>query len=117
MWGAVTSQSAWLLAVVMLNSAIHTLMYTYFFIKTLYPKKEIRAARNLTSAQIGQFITGITYSLGVQVMGDRCDSVASRSVLAFIQIYALGLIALFVSFASKKYNRSTTSTTDPNKAM
>lgn len=80
-------------------------MYTYFFIKTLYPKKEIRAAKYLTSAQIGQFITGILYTLGVQVMGERCDSQASRLVLAFIQIYAVGLIILFAAFASKKYKK------------
>ena len=69
MYLAVASQSAWLLFVVLFNSFIHTLMYTYFFIKTVSPKTEIKAARNLTMAQITQFITGMVASVGCVVHG------------------------------------------------
>lgn len=105
MWGAVASHGAWILIVVLLNSGIHTLMYTYFLIKTLYPRKEIKAAKYLTTAQIVQFFTGITYTLPVHVLGGSCDSSASRLVCAFIELYAVGLIFLFVAFAKKKYKK------------
>ena len=106
MWGGVASQSAWLLWVVLLNSVIHTVMYTYFFIKTVRPKIEIKAARYLTMAQIGQFLLGITSSAGVLVMGEECDTASSRFSLAFLHVYGYGLIALFVAFANRKYKKS-----------
>jgi hypothetical protein len=103
MWGAVASQSAWLIFVVLLNSFIHTLMYTYFLLKTLYPKMEIKSARYLTTAQIGQFLFGIAASIGVLIMGDSCDSASSRFSLTCLHPYGFGLIALFVAFAKRKY--------------
>ena len=106
MYGAVASQSAWLLFVVLLNSVIHTLMYTYFFIKTISPTTEIKAARYLTMAQIGQFFTGIGCSVGVLFMGDRCDTQSSRASLLFLHVYGFGLIALFRAFAQKKYKKN-----------
>lgn len=105
MWGGVLSQSAWLLIVLLLNSGIHTLMYTYFFIKTLYPTVEIKAAKNLTQAQIIQFFVGILYTVPLHFLGESCDSRASRFSVACIQIYAVGLIVLFAAFASKKYKK------------
>mmetsp|Transcript_15512 Transcript_15512/g.35606 ORF Transcript_15512/g.35606 Transcript_15512/m.35606 type:complete len:108 (+) Transcript_15512:689-1012(+) len=105
MWGGVASQSAWLLFVVLLNSVIHTLMYTYFLTKTIYPKMEIKAAQNLTTAQIGQFFTGITLSVGVLILGEQCDSQSSRFSLACLHVYGYGLIALFFMFAAKKYKK------------
>jgi hypothetical protein len=104
MWGGVVSQSAWLLFVVLLNSFIHTLMYTYFLIKTINPKTEIKTAKYLTQAQITQFFIGVLGSFPVLVMGARCDSQSSRFVLACLQIYGYGLIALFTAFAAKKYS-------------
>jgi len=105
MWGAIVSQGTWVLIVVLLNSGIHTLMYTYFFIKTIWPKKQIKQAKYLTKAQIIQFFTGITYILPIHVLGDSCDSVASRFVCLFIELYAGGLIFLFITFAKKKYKK------------
>lgn len=103
MHGAVASQSAWLLFVVLLNATIHTLMYTYFAIKTMAPMVEIKSAKYLTMAQIGQFLLGMASTYGVLFMGDKCDSASSRFSLACLHIYGLGLIALFVSFAKRKY--------------
>jgi len=105
MWGGVASQSAWLLIVVLLNSGIHTLMYTYFFIKTLYPEMEIPAARYLTKAQIIQFLTGILYTTGLHFLGNKCDSAASRFSVACIQLYAVGLTFLFIAFSAGKYKK------------
>ena len=38
-------------------------------------------------------------------MGEECDTEASRAVLTFIQMYAVGLIFLFGAFFGKKYNK------------
>mmetsp|Transcript_36471 Transcript_36471/g.53465 ORF Transcript_36471/g.53465 Transcript_36471/m.53465 type:complete len:107 (+) Transcript_36471:119-439(+) len=105
MWGAVVAHSAWILIVVLLNSFIHTLMYTYFFAKTLYPDWHIAGAKYLTSAQIIQFFTGIAYTIPLLFLRTSCDSPASLVSVAFIQLYAVGLIVLFMSFASKKYKK------------
>ncbi len=105
MWGAVASQGTWVLIVVLLNSGIHTLMYTYFTVKTIWPKLQIRQAKYLTSAQILQFFTGITYTLPLQLFGKDCDSDASRMVCFFMDLYAVGLIVLFAAFAKKKYGK------------
>ncbi|KAG7370364.1 GNS1/SUR4 family protein [Nitzschia inconspicua] len=107
MWIGVLSQSSWLKAVVLLNSVIHTLMYTYFFVKTVRPKTEIKSARYLTQMQIGQFFTGIIYSAAVLFLGDTCDTPSSRFGLACLQLYGYGLIALFMAFAKRKYKKKT----------
>lgn len=105
MYGAIVSQGAWVLIVVLLNSGIHTLMYTYFLIKTIKPDISIPQAKYLTSAQIIQFFTGIAYTLPIHYLGNDCDSEASRLVCLFIELYAVGLILLFVAFAKRKYKK------------
>lgn len=106
MWCAVASQSAWLLFVVLLNSVIHTVMYTYFFIKTVSPNTQIQAARYLTTAQIVQFFTGLACTVPVFVLGRDCDTESSRFALACLHLYGYGLIALFFAFAQRKYKKS-----------
>ncbi len=105
MWVGTLSQSSWLVAVVLLNSIIHTLMYTYFLIKTLSPSTQIKQAKYLTSAQIGQFFAGIFYSAAVLFMGEKCDTQSSRFGLACLQVYGYGLIALFMAFSKRKYKK------------
>ena len=106
MWMGVASQSTWLSVVVLLNSVIHTFMYTYFLIKTISPKTEIKAAKHLTMAQIAQFVTGIAISSGVFFLDDECASESSRFGLACLHVYGYGLIALFAAFAKRKYKMS-----------
>lgn len=105
MWGGVVTQAPWLWIVVLLNSVIHTVMYIYFFCKTVFPSWQIPAARYLTLAQIIQFVTGIVCSLKYQLMGDSCVTFASRFVLACIQLYGAGLIVLFKAFVTRKYKK------------
>lgn len=81
-------------------------MYTYFLIKTVRPKTEIKSAKYLTQMQIGQFFTGIFYSAPVLYLGDDCDTQSSRFGLACLQIYGYGLIALFMAFAKRKYKKN-----------
>ena len=105
-WGGVLSQSSWLLIVILLNSVIHTLMYTYFLIKTISPTTEIKAAKKLTLAQIAQFFTGIITTSGVLIMGESCNSASSRFSLMCSHVYAIGLIVLFFAFAKRKYKKA-----------
>lgn len=107
MYGGVASQSSWLAWVVLLNSVIHTVMYLYFFVKTLQPSLQIRAAKYLTQAQMLQFVVGILGSAGVLAMGDACDTSSSRFSLGFLQVYGLGLLALFAAFHRRKYRTTT----------
>lgn len=116
MWGGVVCQSAWLLFVVCLNSFIHTLMYTYFLMKTLYPEIHIKQAKHLTMAQIGQLSFGISCSAGFHVMGDKCDNKASRLMLFCLLAYGASLVGLFVAFAKRKYNSNNAQTTEQKKA-
>jgi hypothetical protein len=108
MWCAVLSQSSWLLFVVSLNSIIHTLMYTYFCIKSISPTTEIAIAKYLTMAQIGQFFTGILCTIPIFIYGESCDTQSSRFALACLHTYGFGLIALFIAFAQKKYKKKGT---------
>ncbi len=106
LWGAVVSGGAWVLIVVLLNSGIHTMMYTYYLIKTIWPAMQIKQAKYLTTAQIIQFFTGIVYTLPIQVLGNGCESTAVRLVCLFCDLYAVGLIVLFFAFAKKKYKKA-----------
>jgi hypothetical protein len=103
MWGGILCQASWLQYVILFNSVIHTFMYTYYFIKTISPKLEIRGAKYLTAAQILQFITGISCTLGVFALSDLCATLSSRFFLACLHGYGIGLIVLFLSFAQQKY--------------
>lgn len=105
MWIGVLSQSSWLITVVLLNSVIHTLMYTYFLIKTISPETQIKSAKYLTKAQIGQFFIGILSSIGILFLGEKCDSQSSRFGLVCLQLYGYGLIALFAAFSKRKYSK------------
>ena len=107
MWIGVLSHSSWLKYVTLLNSIIHTLMYTYFLIKTIDPTVEIKAAKHLTMAQIGQFFTGIFVSFPILIMGAKCDTASSRFGLVCLQVYGYGLVGLFLAFAKRKYNKKT----------
>lgn len=105
MWIGILSHSSWLKYVTLLNSVIHTFMYMYFTVKTINPKIEIKAAKNLTMAQITQFFIGIVLSFPMIFMGDECSTESSRFGLVFLQVYGYGLVLLFVAFAKKRYNK------------
>lgn len=104
MWGAVVSQAPWITLASAINSFIHTLMYTYFFIKTLWPKVEIKAAKYLTSLQIIQFFSGLVFTAMYYRLGDSCNTQSSRFMCYLSCGYVTILMGLFISFANKKYN-------------
>ncbi|CAB9499131.1 of fatty acids protein 1 [Seminavis robusta] len=103
-WGVIRARSSWMYFPASLNLFIHSLMYTYFFIKTLYPNAEIKQAKYLTMAQIGQFVLGITVSLlWASKLPTLCISQASAFVLILLQTYTAILVAMFASFAHHRY--------------
>ncbi|KAJ5532793.1 hypothetical protein N7494_009345 [Penicillium frequentans] len=58
MWASVRYASPPALVGVLLNSTIHTLMYTYFSITALGFRVPVSIKRSLTTLQIGQFLLG-----------------------------------------------------------
>lgn len=99
MWIGIVSHSPWLKYVTLVNSVIHSFMYTYFLIKTIDPKIEIKVA------QITQLFIVITSSFPLMFLGDACSNELSRVGLFFFQFYLYGLVVLFGSFAKKKYKK------------
>jgi hypothetical protein len=100
MWGSTVTQGAWITWVVVMNSTVHTIMYTYFLASVAGYKSPL--ASYLTSLQLAQFFTGVGATLATHALGD-CDTEASRFVLTLMQLYALGLIVLFGAFYQRKY--------------
>ncbi|GMH63980.1 hypothetical protein TrST_g7700 [Triparma strigata] len=101
MWAACVTGSNWVVWPVVLNSFIHTLMYTYFAAATLGCRSPL--AKMLTTMQLTQFVMGITLSSSTYVYGKATqEQVAS---LVFIQVYAVGLIYLFGQMYKNKYNK------------
>ncbi|KAJ6001361.1 hypothetical protein N7522_006588 [Penicillium canescens] len=58
MWAGVRYASPPALVGILLNSAIHTLMYTYFSMTALGLRVPVSVKRSLTTLQIGQFLLG-----------------------------------------------------------
>ena len=67
MWAACATGSNWVVWPVVLNSFIHTLMYTYFAAATLGYRSPL--AKMLTTMQLTQFVMGITLSSSTYVYG------------------------------------------------
>ncbi|GMI31968.1 hypothetical protein TrCOL_g13261 [Triparma columacea] len=100
MWLGTRSEANWLLWVAVLNSFIHTLMYTYFSAATLGYRSPL--AQALTTAQLTQFMIGLCgASSGYFYKG--CMNESQRFSLIFIQVYAIGLIYLFYEMYKAKY--------------
>jgi hypothetical protein len=90
----------WQIWLVLFNSFIHTLMYTYFAAATLGVRSKY--AQVLTTMQLAQFVTGITLSSCIYFYED-CASPSQKYALVFIHVYAAYLITLFKEMYDKKY--------------
>lgn len=102
MYCGVITESNWLIWILVLNSSIHTMMYTYYALATLGYRSPL--ASILTNLQMLQFITGIVMASCIFFYQD-CESAtpASKASLVAIQLYAVCLIYLFNEMAKKKY--------------
>jgi hypothetical protein len=94
-------QSNYLVIVVTFNSMIHTIMYFYYIFSCLGYKSSF--ASTLTMMQLAQFLVGITISSWSYFLDDV--SMNSKLTLAFLHIYAIGLIYLFGEMYKQKYTR------------
>eukprot|EP00605_Chrysophyceae_sp_TOSAG23-4_P002122 GSChrysophyteH1.ASY1.ANO1.2348.1 assembled CDS len=88
------------ICVTVLNSFIHTVMYTYYMFAALgirLPFKQV-----ITSMQLIQFFTGIIYSTPTYWM-ENCHTDATWWTQFWVNLYTLVLIGLFMAFAYQEY--------------
>jgi len=101
MWSfLVTNNNAMGICVTVLNSFIHTLMYTYYAFASIGIKLPFKQV--ITSMQIIQFFTGIIYSTPTYWM-ENCHTDATWWTQLYVNAYTLVLIVLFAKFAYDEY--------------
>lgn len=100
MWGLVMTQCTGGSILILLNSFIHTLMYTYYTFAALGYHTPLK--HYLTELQLLQFVVGIL-STGLLYFKENCLNEGQVISLAFVQIYAVGLIYLFTQFYIQSY--------------
>jgi hypothetical protein len=100
MWGLVITQCTGGSILMILNSFIHTLMYTYYTLSAFGYNSPLK--HYLTSMQLIQFVFGIL-STALLYFQSNCLNSAQIAALAFVQIYAVGLIYLFGQFYIESY--------------
>jgi len=115
-WGGMITQSGFMFMASCYNSFIHTLMYSYFFYKTLYPQAQIKSARFLTMFQMGQFILGPSI-MAWHFFADTssCIGPGADLVLQAGGVYTFGLLVLFAQFYMRKYTTKTTTKSSGKK--
>ena len=86
--------------VLVFNSFIHTIMYTYFTLAAMgykFPFKNL-----ITLAQLVQFVVGVSITIpGYGISG--CLNFSQKVTLACIHLYTIYLIKLFVDFYIETY--------------
>lgn len=101
MWSFVVSHNNTMgICVTVLNSFIHTIMYTYYTFASIgirLPFKQV-----ITSMQLLQFFTGIIYSTPTYWM-DNCHTDATWWTQLWVNAYTVVLIFLFMGFAYNEY--------------
>ena len=101
MWSFVASHNNVMgICVTVLNSFIHTLMYTYYTFAAIGIKLPFKAV--ITSCQLLQFFTGIIYSTPTYWM-ENCHTDATWWTQFWVNMYTLVLIGLFLKFAYGEY--------------
>jgi hypothetical protein len=100
MWALVVTQCTGGTILMILNSFIHTLMYTYYTLAAYGYHSPLK--HYLTEMQLLQFVFGI-FSTALLYFEPSCLNNAQIGALAFVQIYAVGLIYLFGQFYYESY--------------
>lgn len=92
--------------ITVLNSGIHTIMYTYYVFMALkieLPRKVKKIVKSLiTSSQLTQFVVGVSASVPTYFISG-CLTEAQVMSQAAIQVYTVILIGLFADFFYKEY--------------
>eukprot|EP00923_Selenidium_pygospionis_P040988 GHVN01070995.1.p1 GENE.GHVN01070995.1~~GHVN01070995.1.p1 ORF type:complete len:311 (+),score=39.84 GHVN01070995.1:108-1040(+) len=94
--------SNWLVWVTLLNSFVHSLMYTYYAAATLGYRSSY--AKYLTQAQMAQFIVGCLVSSSIYWFKE-CRPTVKYGPLFITHSYAVGLIVLFGHMYKNKYKK------------
>lgn len=101
MWGLCYTQATSVVVFVGLNSAIHTVMYTYYLLCACGLRLPGKSC--ITTAQIIQFFLGIFGTLKMFLMGETCQTYPQQIALGAAHAYVVPLIALFANFYIKSY--------------
>lgn len=102
-WGfVVTKNTGAGVILVVFNSFIHTLMYTYYVFAALGVNSPLK--KFLTQAQLIQFLVGGAMLTPMYWM-DSCINPAQALTNGSIHLYLVGLIYLFYQFYVSSYSR------------
>lgn len=100
----VTKCTGGAVVILVLNSGIHTIMYTYYTLSAFGYQSPLK--HYLTQAQLLQFVTGIAITIPLHwSWGDLAITEAQSLSLLLIQLYAVGLIVLFGQFYINSYTK------------
>ncbi len=103
MWSfVVTHNTACGMVVTLLNSGIHTIMYSYFTLTALEIKALYKFKPLITSSQLVQFFLGIGLTIPTYFV-QGCNTEARTYSTIGIHAYTIILILLFLDFANKEY--------------
>jgi hypothetical protein len=102
MWGFVVTANTCGITILVLNSFIHTIMYTYYTLAAFGYSSPLK--HYLTQAQLIQFLTGIGITF-LLYFYDSCLNNAQTVMLMAVHIYAVGLIYLFSLFYIESYTK------------
>lgn len=81
-WPAITP-------IIALNSAVHVVMYGYYFLTALFPLHDFTWKKRITQIQIVQFLIGIVHGTYGYLYHGFC---------IYSVLYGLGMISLFSNF-------------------
>ena len=99
-WGFIATSTTPVVIVLVLNAAIHTLMYSYYALAALGVRSTLK--QHLTEAQIVQFLIYLGVTGGLH-WRDGCLSPAQSLVLLVFQVFLVLLTLLFAQFYVKAY--------------
>lgn len=100
MWGLTITAASPVLVVVVFNSFIHTLMYTYYVMAAFNIKSILKPY--LTSMQVIQFLIGLSITLQTHFI-PGCLNEAQGFIIWCMEIYTIVLIFLFGAFYIETY--------------
>lgn len=102
LWGLVVTANPCGFVMLVLNSFIHTIMYTYYTFAAIGYSSPLK--HYLTQAQLLQFIFGIAITFPLHFR-EKCISQSQKFVLAGVHAYVGVLIVLFGIFYIESYTK------------
>jgi hypothetical protein len=98
-WATVVTRAPWAIYPVVLNSGVHTFMYSYFFANSFgYGQK---MAKFVTSIQLGQCVVGLAVGSWTTFFCPQNPNLRLSCVVYLL--YVAGLLVLFLDLFRNKY--------------